>query len=60
MINDDGTQEGAPDLMRSSLPDDSTNRKYFGGVPLGLQIAEDIFHFGGGIAPKKSTVMPRP
>lgn len=33
--------------------------KFFGGVPLGLQIAEDIFEFGAGKAPKKSTVPPR-
>ena len=31
-----------------------------GGVPLGLQIAEDVFQFGGGKAPKKSTVGPKP
>ena len=31
-----------------------------GGVPLGLKIAEDIFAAGGGKAPKKSTVGPRP
>lgn len=30
-----------------------------GGVPLGLEIAEDIFSAGGGKAPKKSTVGPR-
>ncbi|MBA3712302.1 MAG: hypothetical protein H0W76_07605 [Pyrinomonadaceae bacterium] len=29
-----------------------------GGVPLGLKIATDIFDFGGGIAPKLSTVEP--
>ena len=34
--------------------------KYVGGVPLGLQIAEDIFDFGNGVAPKRSTVGPRP
>jgi vanadium chloroperoxidase len=34
--------------------------KFIGGVPLGLQIAEDIFQAGGGIAPIKSTVGPRP
>jgi hypothetical protein len=33
---------------------------FIGGVPLGLQIAEDIFQFGGGKAPKKSTVGPLP
>ena len=34
--------------------------KFIGGVPLGLQIAEDVFQFGGGLAPKKSPVGPRP
>ncbi len=34
--------------------------KFIGGVPLGLQIAEDVFQFGAGKAPKKSTVGPRP
>jgi hypothetical protein len=38
-------------------PDVSRN---IGGVPLGLKIAEDIFAFGNGKAPKKSTVPPRP
>jgi vanadium chloroperoxidase len=33
--------------------------KFIGGVPLGLLIAEDVFTFGGGKAPKKSTVGPR-
>jgi vanadium chloroperoxidase len=35
---------------------------YIGGVPLGLQIAEDIFDASGLKAPvpKKSTVAPRP
>jgi vanadium chloroperoxidase len=32
--------------------------KYTGGVPLGLVIAEDVFNFGNGKAPKKSTVPP--
>lgn len=36
---------GSPDLARN-----------VGGVPLGLAIAEDMFAFGGGRAPKKSTV----
>jgi len=31
-----------------------------GGVVLGLKIAEDIFSFGSGKGPKKSTVPPRP
>ena len=34
--------------------------KFIGGVPLGLLIAEDIFEFGGGLAPKKSMVGPGP
>jgi len=34
--------------------------KFVGGVPLGLLVAEDIFQGGGGKAPKKSTVPPRP
>lgn len=34
--------------------------KYIGGVPLGLLLAEDIFSFGNGKAPKKSPVGPRP
>jgi vanadium chloroperoxidase len=32
--------------------------KFIGGVPLGLLVAEDIFSFGAGKAPKKSTVTP--
>jgi hypothetical protein len=36
-----------------------TGGKYSGGVPLGLVIAEDVFTFGNGKAPKKSTVPPR-
>jgi hypothetical protein len=32
---------------------------HFGGVPLGLTIAEDIFQEGDGKGPKKSTVGPR-
>ncbi len=35
------------------------NRKFIGGVPLGLQIAENVFKAGGKKAPKKSTVGPR-
>jgi hypothetical protein len=42
------TDDGDPDLDRN-----------VGGVPLGLNIAEDIFQAGGGKAPKKSTVGPR-
>ena len=38
-------------------PDVSKN---IGGVPLGLKIAEDIFAAGGGKAPVKSPVGPRP
>jgi hypothetical protein len=44
---------GAPAL------DKKVNDKFIGGVPLGLQIAEDIFEAGGGKAPKKSSVPPR-
>jgi vanadium chloroperoxidase len=44
---------GDPDLARKE------GGKFIGGVPLGLQIAEDIFQAGGGKAPKKSTVGPR-
>jgi len=45
--------DNSPDLNRK------VDDKYIGGVPLGLQIAEDIFHAGGGKAPKKSDVGPR-
>jgi vanadium chloroperoxidase len=38
---------------------EKTDGKYTGGVPLGLLIAEDVFNFGAGLAPKKSTVPPR-
>jgi len=34
--------------------------KHVGGVPLGLTVAEDIFAYGAGKGPKKSTVGPRP
>ncbi len=44
---------GKPDLARKE------GGKFIGGVPLGLQIAEDVFQAGGGLAPKKSTVGPR-
>lgn len=44
-------------LKANGTPDVSVN---LGGVPLGLKIAEDIFSAGGGNAPKKSTVPPRP
>ena len=49
------TEAGTPDLYATD-PDGQP----FGGVPLGLQIAEDIFNAGGGRAPSKSTVGPRP
>lgn len=48
------TDDSEPDLGRT---DDG---RPFGGVPLGLLIAEDVFDFGNGLAPKKSTVPPRP
>ena len=44
---------GVPDLIKK------VDGKFIGGVPLGLQIAEDIFEAGGGKAPKKSSVPPR-
>lgn len=44
---------GKPDLERK------VGGKFIGGVPLGLQIAEDIFQAGAGKAPKKSNVGPR-
>jgi len=47
-----------PDLYRKGKGEDEN--LYFGGVPLGLQIAEDIFTAGDGKAPKKSLVGPRP
>lgn len=40
-------------LASNGQPDLSRN---VGGVPLGLAIAEDMFQFGGGKAPKRSTV----
>jgi hypothetical protein len=43
-----------PDLTKKA------GGKFIGGVPLGLLIAEDIFQSGGGLAPKKSPVGPRP
>jgi hypothetical protein len=48
------TDDNTPDLARQ------LDGKFIGGVPLGLQIAEDIFQFGDQKAPKKSTVGPRP
>ncbi len=50
-VKDD--DERTPDLARK------VGKKFIGGVPLGLQIAEDIFQAGGGKAPEKSTVKPR-
>lgn len=44
-------------LDNSNKPDLTRN---IGGVPLGLAIAEDIFTAGGGKAPAKSSVEPRP
>jgi hypothetical protein len=52
-------EDGNPDLTRTSGTDSAGNPRYFGGVPLGLQIAEDIFQAGGGKAPVKSPVGPR-
>ncbi len=46
---------GAPDLWRK----DAAGR-FVGGVPLGLQIAEDVLQAGNKLAPKRSTVGPRP
>jgi vanadium chloroperoxidase len=47
------TAENVPDLGRV------VDGNFIGGVPLGLQIAEDIFAAGGGLAPVKSQVGPR-
>jgi vanadium chloroperoxidase len=47
-------ENGNPDLDRKVCGEP------IGGVPLGLEIAEDIFAAGGGKAPQKSTVPPRP
>lgn len=44
-----------PDLGRTDA-----NGNFFGGVPLGLQIAEDVFAHGNGLAPKLSTVAALP
>lgn len=46
--------DGSPDITKK------VNNLYVGGVPLGLQIAEDVWDHGGGKAPKLSTVGPRP
>jgi vanadium chloroperoxidase len=48
-------EDGEPDLARV----DGGGRPY-GGVPLGLLVAEDIFNAGSGKGPSKSTVIPRP
>jgi len=45
-------EDGTPDLTRTE------DGKPFGGVPLGIEIAEDIFQAGGRKGPKKSTVLP--
>jgi hypothetical protein len=44
-----------PDLDRT----DNATGLPFGGVPLGLKVAEDIWDFGNAQAPKKSTIGPR-
>jgi vanadium chloroperoxidase len=44
----------APDLGRQ------VGGLFIGGVPLGLQIAEDVFQAGAGRAPVRSPVAPRP
>jgi hypothetical protein len=46
--------DGQPDLDKQDAAG-----LHFGGVPLGLTIAEDIFQAGDGKGPKKSTVGPR-
>jgi hypothetical protein len=46
--------DGRPDLDKQDAAG-----LHFGGVPLGLTIAEDIFQAGGGKGPKKSMVGPR-
>lgn len=47
-------ENGNPDLNRD------VSGEPIGGVPLGLEIAEDIFRAGHGKAPRKSNVPPRP
>ena len=44
-----------PNLARTDA-----DGNFVGGVPLGLQIAEDVFDHGGGLAPKVSTAGPLP
>ncbi|BAZ69845.1 phosphoesterase [Fischerella sp. NIES-4106] len=46
-------EDGTPDLTRTDKDGNP-----FGGVPLGINIAEDIYQAGGGKGPKKSTVSP--
>ena len=41
-------EDGTPDLTRTDKDGNP-----FGGVPLGINIAEDIFQAGGGKRPKK-------
>ncbi len=43
------------DINKEINPDFSTNGLKFGGVPLGLKIAEDIFKTGGEKAPKMTS-----
>jgi hypothetical protein len=45
-----------PDLARK----DKKTKLFYGGVPLGLLIAEDVFDSGDGLAPKLSKVLPLP
>jgi vanadium chloroperoxidase len=52
------TEDDELDLYRKDQ--EGEEGKPFGGVPLGLLIAEDIFKFGNEKAPKKSTIEPRP
>lgn len=54
MVTDDEDNSGLADLRRANA-----DGKFYGGVPLGLQIAEDVFDLGEGKAPKKSAVPPR-
>jgi vanadium chloroperoxidase len=54
VVNNDDA--GSPDLDRTGA-----SGNFFGGVPLGLQIAENIFQNGGGRAPSKAMAIgPRP
>ncbi len=49
------TEDGDPDLARKDGDD-----LPYGGVPLGLLVAEDVFDHGGGKGPRVSTVEPQP